>query len=338
LINVTIYYRKDDPESQKIIEYCRGFTERYPHNLVLIDVDENEDLKKRFENEIPVVNIGPYLLRNPITEKDIEVALGAARDRAARLEQSGDKGYQARVERGRQFNTTDRIVSWISQHYLALFNSILFLYVFLPFGAPILMKEGQTEAARVIYTLYSPLCHQLAFRSWFLFGEQTAYPRELAGVPGATTYESIMGLNPAVDERNDAFILGARSFLGNDTLGYKMAICERDVAMYGALLIFGLVFAITGKKLKSVPWYWWLLIGVLPIAVDGFSQLPDLIAGLPNFLPLRESTPFLRTVTGGLFGFFTAWYLYPLIEASMRETRSMFAYKKAVVLQTTHKD
>ena len=189
----------------------------------------------------------------------------------------------------------------------------------------------------MIYTLYSPLCHQLAFRSFFLFGEQPYYPRSLAEVPG-TTYEQIIGLNPAVNEKTDQFILDARNFLGNETVGYKVAICERDIAMYGSIFLFGLVYALSGKKFKQIPWYIWLVVGVFPIALDGFSQLPGMVAGLPSFLPNRESTPFLRVLTGGLFGLMTAWFLYPLIEASMRETRSMFAYKKAVVVQTTRNE
>jgi len=338
LINVTIYYRKNDPESQAVIGYCQEMGERFPHQLILIDIDEDEDLQQRFEKTFPVLNVGPYVLHRPINRKDLEVVLGAASDRMQRLEKSGDKGYQDRVERGRQFSSTDRIVSWISRHYLALFNAILFLYVFLPFAAPVLMKQGLQEEARIIYTLFSPFCHQMAFRSFFLFGEQPYYPRSLASVPGAKTYEDIMGIDPAANEKTDAFILTARNFLGNDQVGYKMAICERDVAMYGSILLFGLVFAASRKRIKSVPWYIWLVIGVLPIAIDGFSQFPGLIAGLPAFLPDRESTPFLRVLTGALFGFMTAWYLYPLIEASMRETRSMFAYKRSAVAQMTSKD
>ena len=43
------------------------------------------------------------------------------------------------------------------------------------------MNAGLTGPGRAIYTIYSPMCHQMASRSFFLFGEQPAYPRELAG-------------------------------------------------------------------------------------------------------------------------------------------------------------
>ena len=52
------------------------------------------------------------------------------------------------------------------------------------------------------------------------------------------------------------------------------------------------------------------------------------IPGWP-FWEYRESTPLLRTLTGALFGFSTAWFGFPLIEESMAETRVNFAAKKA---------
>jgi uncharacterized membrane protein len=160
-----------------------------------------------------------------------------------------------------------------------------------------------------------------------LFGEQAAYPRTLAGVPGLLTYQQAIG-----DETD---IAAARSFVGNELIGYKVAICQRCVAIYGSILLFGLFFSFTKKWVKSPPWYVWLIIGILPIAIDGFSQLPSLMTGINlSWLPMRESTPFLRTLTGFLFGVTTAWYGYPYIEESMRDTRRILTHKIAVVKQT----
>ena len=62
------------------------------------------------------------------------------------------------------------------------------------------------------------------------------------------------------------------------------------------------------------------MVGIVPIAIDGFSQL---LSQPPiNLLPLRESTPLLRTITGMLFGMTTAWFGYPMVEETMREIRS----------------
>jgi hypothetical protein len=48
-------------------------------------------------------------------------------------------------------------------------------------------------------------------------------------------------------------------------------------------------------------------------------------------LPYYESTPFLRTLTGFLFGFTTAWFMFPLIEEAMAETRQSFAKRLAAL-------
>ena len=73
----------------------------------------------------------------------------------------------------------------------------------------------------------------------------------------------------------------------------------------------------------------WILIGMVPIGLDGFSQLFSQIewSWLQALLPYRESTPFLRVLTGGLFGLTTAWFAYPYMEESMAETRQFFIKK-----------
>ncbi|HEX7975682.1 MAG TPA: DUF2085 domain-containing protein, partial [Anaerolineales bacterium] len=163
---------------------------------------------------------------------------------------------------------------------------------------------------------------QLAYRSFFLFGEQPVYPRLAAGVPGVIPFGQATGISEgdSADAR-----WAARDFVGNKTVGYKVALCERDVAIYGAILLFGLVFALSGRSLPGLPWYLWLLVGLAPIALDGFSQLlsqPPL-----SFLPYRESTPLLRSLTGFLFGLTTAWFGYPVVEATMAESRLVMADK-----------
>jgi uncharacterized membrane protein len=118
-------------------------------------------------------------------------------------------------------------------------------------------------------------------------------------------------------------------------VGYKIALCERDIAIYGAILLFGLVYAATGRRLKPLHWTLWVLLGMLPIGLDGFSQLFSQVqwAWLESILPYRESTPFLRVLTGGLFGLTTAWFAYPYMEASMAETRQFFIKKFETIKQ-----
>ena len=218
----------------------------------------------------------------------------------------------------------DHRILWLSRHWLLAFNLFVFTYVSLPFVAPALMAGGAVGPARVIYTMYSPLCHQLAFRSWFLFGEQPAYPRAAAG----TSWESFQA-STSIDESD---FYAARAFIGNEKIGYKVAFCQRDVAIYAGILLGGLGYGVLRQRYKIRPlrWWWWALFGIGPIALDGFSQL----LGQPPYglLPFsRESTPFLRTLTGGLFGIMNVWLAYPYMQESMDETEAVLGAKVARV-------
>ena len=172
----------------------------------------------------------------------------------------------------------------------------------------------------MIYTAYSPFCHQLAFRSWFLFGDQPAYPRQLAR-SDLTSYEQATGLS-------ELDFVSARRYLGDEQIGYKVALCERDIAIYAGILVAGLLFGLVRSRLKPLPLMYWFILGILPIALDGGSQLISAIGLLS--ISARESTPLLRTLTGGLFGMVNVWMAYPHLEASMRETRLALAAKLAV--------
>ncbi|MCL5428675.1 MAG: DUF2085 domain-containing protein [Chloroflexi bacterium] len=299
----------------------KALQETIPHNLALVDIEHDRDLKQAFGHRVPVLQVGPYTLEAPFDRKKIHMTLAAARDRQTQL--GDDPKFQQRKTRGASVSFVDRAGHWLSRRYLVLLNLLLFLYVGLPFLAPVLMNAGYPQAARPIYSLYGAVCHQLAFRSWFLFGEQPVYPRAVAGVEGFQTFEQATG----IDEEGVSSLLDARSFIGNEQVGYKVAFCQRDVAIYGGMLIFGLIFAATRRRMRSLHWILWILIGCLPIALDGFSQLFSQIPGF-DFVAFRESTPLLRTLTGFLFGFTTAWFGFPLLEESMTETRVIVATKK----------
>ncbi len=322
MLTVTLYWRPGCHLCEATRALLANLQEEFPHRLVEINIASDPLLEERFGPHIPVVEVGPYQLRAPIDEKALRATLGAARDRRAHLDSIGDEAYRQAVRRGQTISGADRFSYWLSRHYLAVVNLLVLLYLGLPFLAPTLMHIGWQKPARVIYAAYSPLCHQLGFRSWFLFGQQVYYPRAAAGIEGVMTFGEATGL----DENQ---LLPAREFVGNETLGYKVALCERDVAIYGAILFFGLLFALTGRRFKPLPWYWWVAIGWLPIGLDGFSQLFSQMGILSGVFPYRESTPFLRTLTGFLFGFTTAWFAIPTMEASMRDLYHVMTRKFA---------
>ncbi len=322
---VTLYSRKDCHLCEQARADLESIQQELPHRLVEIDIETDPDLLKKFLVEIPVVEVGPYRKKAPFNRTDLLVSLSAARDRKVQLDQLADPNYLKRVQKGQNISTGDRLSLWVANNYMLLVNLIFALYLGLPFLAPVLMKSGATLPARIIYTAYSPLCHELGFRSFFLFGPQTYYPRAAAGIDGVETFGQATGL-----DEND--LLAARSYLGNEQVGYKVALCERDVAIYGAILLFGILFSITRRRIKPLHWMIWLVIAIGPIGLDGFSQLFSQlnIPFLSQLLPYRESTPLLRLVTGALFGLGTAWFGIPYIEDSMRETRELLAKKFAI--------
>jgi len=334
MITVTLYTRNDCHLCDQAKEDLESLQEKYPHRLVEVDVDSDPAIQKIYGEAVPVVEVGPYRLSAPFDKQKLMMTIGAASDRRGQLDTLGREDHHERVARGGKITGADRTMYWISKHYLAMLNVIMLFYFGLPILAPVLMNAGATGPANVIYTIYKPLCHQFGFRSFYLFGEQAYYPLEEAHVQGVLSFNEATGIqdthNPAGYGR-----YAAREFTGNEIVGYKMALCERDMGIYSAIFLFGILYAVTGRRIKSLHWMLWILIGMGPIGLDGFSQLFSQMewSWLSGILPYRESIPLFRVLTGVLFGFTTAWFAYPSIEESMSETRQFF-YKKFAAVES----
>ena len=233
----------------------------------------------------------------PTTE---EVLAEVERRRAARV---GPRRPLSPTER-RLVLAADRAIYWLMRHWLALFNLGALLYVGLPLLAPVLMHLGVEGPARAIYAMYRPLCHQLPYRSWYLFGAQPAY-----------TFEELSRLvGPEA--------LVPHGYIGDATLGFKVALCQRDTAIYGTIFLAGLAYGLVRRRLRPLPLWAYLLFGILPIGLDGGLQLLSHALRIlyPTLsIPSFESTPLRRTVTGGLFGLATVWLAYPSIEEATSE-------------------
>lgn len=334
MLTITLYSRKGDPSSAEARNNLESLKDQFPHRLVEVDVDSDPILKKNYGERTPVIEVGPYSLNSPFDKQKLMMTLGAANDRRSQLHRLGREDQHDHVGRGQTMSGGDRVIYWISKHYLALVNLFILLYFGLPILAPVLMKIGAPLPANVIYTIYKPLCHQFGFRSFYLFGEQAYYPLAEAGIPGVQTFEQVTGISD-VHDPNSISRLNARQHIGDENVGYKMALCERDMAIYGGIFLFGIVYALTNRRIKPLHWIAWILIGMAPIGLDGFSQLFSQMewTWLSSILPYRESTPFLRVLTGGLFGIATAWFAYPYMEESMSETRQFFIKKFASISQ-----
>ena len=163
------------------------------------------------------------------------------------------------------------VVSWMVRHLMLLITLAMALYVTLPVLAPWLLYRGHEAGGRLLYTLFRPLCHQLHERSFFVFGEQWTYSAsELAARLGGSV--------PA-------------RFVGNQVMGYKMAVCQRDVAIYGSMLLGLMVLGPVANRLRMWPARA-LAMAAAPLAIDGLGQL----------VGLWHSSPWSRVATGVLFG------------------------------------
>jgi len=153
----------------------------------------------------------------------------------------------------------------VAKHWLLLANLAAGFYVGLPVLAPYLMHSGHSFPAKIIYTVYSFLCHQLPERSFFIFG-------------------------------------------------YQMAMCQRDVAIYGSIFLTGFLFGLLRGRLQPLPWKVYILLNA-PVAIDGLAQL----------VGLWESSWWLRTTTGAIFGISSVWLFYPYLEGGMRDVQTSLA-------------
>ena len=346
MIRATLFYLDGVGDVEKVREAFTSLQKEIPHELLEIDVSEDSALEEEYGSRVPVVEVGAYVLNAPFSEIDLKVALGATRDSIERSEAASDAatipdadsgelaaiGHSSASSSGKSESSgsiwgmrMNRGVRFFSRHWLAAFSLVILVYAGLPFVAPTLMKVGATGPARVIYTLYSPFCHQFAFRSFFLYGPQAAYPRELAGTD-LVSYGEATGL----DEDD---VIAARQYVGDETVGYKTALCERDIGIYLGIFVAGLVYGFIRNRrdVKPLPLKYWFLFGIVPIALDGGTQLISQLGVFP--FPARESTPFLRTATGVLFGVMNVWMAYPHVNEAMKETDRTTSAKIAVAEQ-----
>ncbi|MGQ9458839.1 MAG: DUF2085 domain-containing protein [Anaerolineae bacterium] len=211
----------------------------------------------------------------------------------------------------------DRAILHLARHWLLLVNLAVGLYVGLPVLAPVLMHGGYQEAGRFLYTLYIPNCHQLPERSFFLFGERMVYsleelPPEAQGPASASScVDCFRRAWPSALGYEGGSPPPRRFYYGDERVGYKMAFCQRDFAIYGSLLLGGLLYGPLRRRIRPLPLLYYLILAA-PLAVDGTVQL----------LGLWESPWFNRVLTGVLFGGASAWFAYPQVQAAMDTLRT----------------
>jgi uncharacterized membrane protein len=184
----------------------------------------------------------------------------------------------------------DRLICAFFRHWLALLLAPMLIFGAVPFLAPVAMAAGWTAGGDVIFWLYSPFCHQLPQRSWFLFGEKLTYT---------------LGEINQVFPYSDAWTL--RRFYGTPEMGWKVAWSDRMISFYTLTPVFGLLYALLRQL--HVPVQPLSLRGLLwtlaPIVVDGLTHLlNDSLVG-DYSSGFRDTNAWLAVLTANSFpGFY----------------------------------
>lgn len=172
------------------------------------------------------------------------------------------------------------------RHWLAFYLVLSGLYAGLALLAPVAMSLGWIRLGTALHGLYFWVCHQEPGASYLVFGRGEPLPAEL------------------VDDR---------FWKGSPAIGWKTALCQRNLAIYGSFFLYGLVFELTGRR--WIPLALW--IGALlcvPMATDGLTQA----------FGWRESNWLWRTLSGSLFSLGVAWVLLPRVQAASREALEQY--------------
>jgi uncharacterized membrane protein len=330
-IDVSFFSKPDCAPCDAIRSELEEIGKTIPIKVTEIDVTVEAAVYGDYADSVPILRIGERRFEAPIDTEDMKAALvTAAAEQAAGSEPVTGNKRKIVI-------ALDKGILWFSRRWVILLSTLSLLYAGIPFLAPVAIETGHPSVAVAIYRIYSPLCHQFAFRSWFLYGDQIAYPRENAGVAGGSfeDYASQDHFFDGIDIHtlDEDLIYAAKQFVGNEEMGWKVAFCERDVAIYSTIALSGFLFMIlkwAGVKVPYLPFWVYVLIALVPMGIDGGSQF---LANPPfngfglAFYPIRESTPFLRVLTGALFGLGNAWLAIPYIDDSMKETEELVLNK-----------
>ena len=211
--------------------------------------------------------------------------------------------------------------------WIKLFLLVYGIWVLLPFLAPVFMQAGWIGPAKAVYTIYSFLCHQLPQRSLFLFGQQTMY--------------SLAEIQSAWQNTFDLLVL--RQFIGDPSMGWKIAWSDRMISFYGGIWLFGLLWLPFRDRVKQIPWWGFILL-LLPMMVDGVTHTVSDFAGVGqgfrdtntwlvnmtnNSFPalfyagdaLGSFNSWLRWISGLLAGLGLVWFAFPSIDSAFTAVR-----------------
>jgi len=231
------------------------------------------------------------------------------------------------------------IFQWIGSHWVETFLLVYGAWVFIPFLAPVFMRLGWDGAGRAVYFVYSFFCHQLPERSFFFFGARPMY--SLAEIQAAWQDT----INPIV----------LRQFVGNETMGWKVAWSDRMISFYTSVWVFAALWYPLRRRIKMLPWWGFVLL-LLPIVLDGGTHMFSDLAGIGNgfrdtnawlaaltnnTLPatfytgdaLGSFNSLMRLVTGLLAGLAIVWLAFPYLFQTQALNQEMNQYDYGKVIE-----
>ena len=94
----------------------------------------------------------------------------------------------------------------------------------------------------------------------------------------------------------DPFIL--RQFIGNKTMGWKIAWSDRMISFYTSVWFFALIWYPFRRKVKPLRWWGFLLL-LLPMAIDGITHAISDFAGIGQ--GFRDTNVWLVLLTNNVF-------------------------------------
>ncbi len=237
---------------------------------------------------------------------------------------------QTRIDTARRERTTmGKLPLW-----LAIVIGILLTLNILPFLAPVFMKLGLEDPARAIYFIYQGLCHQMAQRSFFLFGPKGFQMVNLNRLP-----VDISDLNTGQQ------MLALRHYIGSESVGWKVAWSDRMVYMYTTplLLAIGYAWLRRRREVRPLSFLAFMLL-LLPMAIDGGTHWLSDLAGIgqgfrytnewlavlthhafpPSFYAgdaFGSFNSLMRLLSGVTFGIAAGGLLFPHIDLAAKQSQ-----------------
>ncbi|MDQ6693772.1 MAG: DUF2085 domain-containing protein [Chloroflexota bacterium] len=127
-------------------------------------------------------------------------------------------------------------------------------------------------------------------------------------------------------------------------LGYQVAFCWRNTAIYGGIFLFGLLYGLARDRnvrglrwLRRPPRLWVSFLLVLPMGIDGITHmlgLRDMSENVPMDMwygslftgggsQVFSVNWWLRIVTGLLAALALVWFAFPRLQRGMDEAEEM---------------